>query len=694
MCATNKIHEEDCDELDEMFKNIALKEDSTDRVPLDWLDNNIHPLPNTTEGLSTVYEGGESKYRSSKSAASSLLSKDSGHLDISQDSLINLVKRGEASKDSLDQSFVTGKTDVLSTEMNDTLEDVEYVCDEKNRYHLKPVSKSPKISISISSSMDQSNDADSSVIVIDSSPDVSFATAQMDVKEANMKLKSIKTEPLSDRSLSVDASISLASTISSTNMSFTTAKNELKLTDTDEDINSEMSCDKTSTMSEGKSWSTLDSNGNTSTADQRNEIMREETNKSSELGDGKADASDEGQMMTCISYPKTSSFFEDDEDKTIDSDAGKSSEYFTAAATVHDSTSSSSLVSATRLVCLSFFRFQIDTRRPFNFRYNTLDEIPSISTDSTLSSVSHSICPQTSSNGSPKYFDDSLERIEYMMRKGRELQQKSNSKAATEKSSASATNSPASQYKMPTPKTLGSSSQKRPITATASKTSAVKAKLFTNSAKKPPPQAITPASRILQPFNRVVQSKAPMERKFVSPRASPIVSPAFKKPNQTSNQKKEPPASRIPTSKHKHFEHIVSPIGAYIKNIAAPPLLANVKPTTDFFDSSYCNKMSKNLDYSVMSDASMSQPVTSSLPVKFFTSSEQQRVIDEKFQKIPGGEKLNRIIGQMPSVISHQGRIHSGSPMKRSVPIDDSFANVSVMSGDISVQVVRDVKRH
>lgn len=69
------------------------------------------------------------------------------------------------------------------------------------------------------------------------------------------------------------------------------------------------------------------------------------------------------------------------------------------------------------------------------------------------------------------------------------------------------------------------------------------------------------------------------------------------------------------------------------------------------------------------------------------------QVIDATKQKIPGGEKLNRIIGQIPSVISHTGRIHSGSPLKRNLPVDDSFANMSVMSGDISVQVVRDVKR-
>lgn len=284
------------------------------------------------------------------------------------------------------------------------------------------------------------------------------------------------------------------------------------------------------------------------------------------------------------------------------------------------------------------------------------------------------------------------------MKKGRELQAKSNTKTTCDNSSAvRIINSPVSQYKTPTPKTVTGSSQKRTFATPSSKTPAVKAKLFTNSAKKPvhpSPQAITPATRILKPFNRA-QSAAKSqatERKFISPSASPNISPAFKKPNfLTPSTKKEHVASRIPTSKNKHFEHIVSPIGAYIKNIAAPPLLANVKPTSDFFDSSYCNKMSKVLDYSVLSDAGASSKPVSSLPVKFFTSSEQQRVIDEKVQKIPG--KLTSIIGHLPSVICHQGRIHSGSPMKRIVPIDDSFANMSVMSGDISVQVVRDVKR-
>lgn len=344
--------------------------------------------------------------------------------------------------------------------------------------------------------------------------------------------------------------------------------------------------------------------------------------------------------------------------------------------------------------------------------------------NSTVSSVNQSKIPHTGSTDSSRNFNDSLERMEYMMKKGRELQEKSNTKTvASEMSSAvRVIDSPTSHYVTPTAKATSKSSQKQKFATPGLKgvTPASKTKLFSNSAKKPGSpgsQAITPATRILKPFNRVPSAKVQsMEKKFTSP----IISPGFKKPNfPTSNSKKESAqtgaVSRIPTSKNKHFNHIVSPIGAYIKNIAPAPLLANVKPTSDFFDSSYCNKIQKNLDYSVVSDkgtnTTNTKPVPS-LPVKFFSLSEQQRVrfsskrklililkfvnlqiIDAKTQKIPGGEKLNRIIGQIPSVISHEGRIHSGSPIKRTVPVDDSFANMSVMSGDISVQVVRDVKR-
>ncbi len=368
MCAKNKIAEEACDELDELFKNIDLKDTTRDNVPSDWLDNNSDELPNNA-GLSTVFEGCESKYRSSKSVNSPAYSKDSGLLELSQDSLINLMKPSETSKDSLDSRSYVTSNNILPIELNDTLEDVEYVCDEKNRYLLKPVSRPSRISKQIS--LECSNNVDYSVIVVDSSPESSFVTAQNDIIKI-IDVKDIKTETLNDKStLSCDTlmstadstkNISLAPSVSSTNVSFTTAKNDEKLIDTD-DIKSEISYDKTSSTSDARinSWTTLDSSEDTATAPlvyKRNDSLFMAKKKLTPFDheDLKSETSAEGQMFTCISYPKTASFFEDDDDdKTIDSDGGKSTEYFTAAAT-NDTTSSTShpRVSAARFVKIKF----------------------------------------------------------------------------------------------------------------------------------------------------------------------------------------------------------------------------------------------------------------------------------------------------------------------------------------------------
>lgn len=358
MLTKNRRDEEECDELDEMFKNIALK-DTSDVIPVDWLEAEDDVAK--TVALSTVYEGSESRYHSSKSVNSTATSKGSCHLELSQDSLMNFMKPSETSKDSLEQSFVTSNN-ILPIELNDTLEDVEYVCDEKNRYLLKPVSK---IGASLSHYL---SSAESSVVVIDSSPETSFATAQCDTKV--MDVKDIKTETLSDKStLSYDTlttsecnnDISLAPTVSSTNQSFTTARMDAKLIDID-DIKSECSYDKSATASCGKtdSWATLDLSEDTSTApmvDKANDslFMAKNKLKRSDCDDIKSEISSDGQMFTCISYPKTSSFFELDQDKSINSDIGKSSDYYTAVGT-NDSTSSTSRpsVSAARFVHFLF----------------------------------------------------------------------------------------------------------------------------------------------------------------------------------------------------------------------------------------------------------------------------------------------------------------------------------------------------
>lgn len=52
-------------------------------------------------------------------------------------------------------------------------------------------------------------------------------------------------------------------------------------------------------------------------------------------------------------------------------------------------------------------------------------------------------------------------------------------------------------------------------------------------------------------------------------------------------------------SKLTKFDHIRSPIGAYISKTAPNPVRQNVNPTREFLDSTYCAGASKGLDYTL-----------------------------------------------------------------------------------------------
>lgn len=63
---------------------------------------------------------------------------------------------------------------------------------------------------------------------------------------------------------------------------------------------------------------------------------------------------------------------------------------------------------------------------------------------------------------------------------------------------------------------------------------------------------------------------------------------------------------------------------------------------------------------------------------------------------IPGGKSVHKLIGNAPLVIRHDGKVKSGHANQastRAQPLEDSLADLSVASGDISVQVVQDVHR-
>lgn len=60
----------------------------------------------------------------------------------------------------------------------------------------------------------------------------------------------------------------------------------------------------------------------------------------------------------------------------------------------------------------------------------------------------------------------------------------------------------------------------------------------------------------------------------------------------------------------------------------------------------------------------------------------------------PGGKSVQKLIGNQPLVIRHDGKIKSNNSQPASQPLfEDSLSNLSMASGDVSVQVVQDVQR-
>ena len=77
------------------------------------------------------------------------------------------------------------------------------------------------------------------------------------------------------------------------------------------------------------------------------------------------------------------------------------------------------------------------------------------------------------------------------------------------------------------------------------------------------------------------------------------------------------------------------------------------------------------------------------------------QIIDQRTTpKIPGGKKVHNLLGNSsPTVTVHKGHVKSGKGIFHDNTFDDtklseqSFADLSLMTGDVSIQVVEGVKR-
>lgn len=191
-------------------------------------------------------------------------------------------------------------------------------------------------------------------------------------------------------------------------------------------------------------------------------------------------------------------------------------------------------------------------------------------------------------------FNDSLERVEYMMEQAQKMMS-SKAKPCAPLCQVEAKKTPVSQTKLK-PKVLTPNSA---------------------SLKKGAPKHLTPNK--CEPFKR------PDQRNARSPFTSKAVSASKVQPAPTYGQSRIP--TKIPGSLHKpKFRHIASPIAAYINNTPEVPLLKTIKPMRNLLteDFNKACKPNSSLDESTQSVESL--PTKSALPRKMYISGQQRKV--------------------------------------------------------------------
>lgn len=163
---------------------------------------------------------------------------------------------------------------------------------------------------------------------------------------------------------------------------------------------------------------------------------------------------------------------------------------------------------------------------------------------------------------------------------------------------------------------------------------------------------------------------------------------------------KKPQISRVPqpTSATKSkFNHIVSPIHHYIRNTPQNPTITRHHSVRDprLFDNIDSRR---DTQYLGQSKTNIARGVDK-LPQVATLSASSQKMYDARTpNKMPGGQKINRLIGKTtPTVVKHEGRLkmhEKGAKLNAANnTVDQSFADLSLMSGDVSVRVVKNVNR-
>ncbi|XP_023158379.1 uncharacterized protein LOC101456201 isoform X1 [Ceratitis capitata] len=300
------------------------------------------------------------------------------------------------------------------------------------------------------------------------------------------------------------------------------------------------------------------------------------------------------------------------------------------------------------------------------------------------------------------HFNDTMEEVEYMMKKGMQYM------AATETA-----NTVNSNVQSPMPPTMTVKPLKE------------RERTFTYSPKKQNSNYSSPSKKCLNVKPTAIVTGTKAKHCVSSPKRTPLSS-AEKSKQFLINFKPMPklnlfkkPTSAIPTrlkevTGSKQFSHIVSPVGAYMKKTATTPLMSNLKQRSerpDVHNATVFRELEQETrvyqpKFALTGNAATK---TSSLPKKAYISSEFKHITDERTPvTIPGGKKIQKYLenAMLPTVVRHEGKLkmsaneahrkaaankaNFGSSTQRN---NGSLANLSLMSGDISVYTMKDARK-
>lgn len=70
------------------------------------------------------------------------------------------------------------------------------------------------------------------------------------------------------------------------------------------------------------------------------------------------------------------------------------------------------------------------------------------------------------------------------------------------------------------------------------------------------------------------------------------------------------------------------------------------------------------------------------------------QIIDKRHLVCPGGPKMQHLIGTTPLVVVHHGQYNTSEGVREpQLDVDDSFMDMSLAVGDLSLKVVQNSKR-